>query len=319
MRSLPAEALSALRCPICRAPLQCDDDACVCAACAERFPIVDGIPILINEANSLFSREDFTRRRVTTAPLHETRWKKRLKGLLPGLSKNYVARQNYARLSQLLAQAQPADGASLVLVVGAGNLGQGLDALLDQPHIRLVETDVSFGRRIALIADAHDIPFADGAFDGVIIQAVLEHVLDPQRCVAEIHRVLKPAGLVYAETPFMQQVHEGRYDFTRFTHLGHRRLFRYFAEIDSGPVAGPGMALGWAWAYFLMGFVDSKGARSFLYTLARLTAWPWKYFDRLLLKRPGVYDAASGYFFLGRRAEEPLNDRELVGQYRGGM
>ena len=28
-------------------------------------------------------------------------------------------------------------------------------------------------------------------FDCVIIQAVLEHVLDPKRCVKEIHRVLK--------------------------------------------------------------------------------------------------------------------------------
>ncbi len=83
----------------------------------------------------------------------------------------------------------------------------------------------------------------DESFDGVICQAVLEHVLDPYRCVEEIHRVLRPNGLVYAETPFMQQVHGGTHDFTRFTHLGHRRLFRKFAEVDSGVVCGPGMAL----------------------------------------------------------------------------
>ena len=32
------------------------------------------------------------------------------------------------------------------------------------------------------------------------------------------NKVLKEGGLVNAETP-LQQVHEGRYDFTRFTYL----------------------------------------------------------------------------------------------------
>ena len=104
----------------------------------------------------------------------------------------------------------------------------------------------------SLICDAHDIPFADGCFDGVIVQAVLEHVMDPGRCVEEIHRVLGDNGLVYAETPFIQQIHMGRYDFTRYTHSGHRRLFRRFEEIASGPVGGPGMAL--AWAYQVLSF-----------------------------------------------------------------
>jgi len=82
----------------------------------------------------------------------------------------------------------------------------------------------------------HTIFFDASSFDGVIIQAVLEHVVEPNHCVEEIHRVLKENGLVYSETPFMQQVHLGRYDFTRFTHLGHRRLFRKFKEICGGAV-----------------------------------------------------------------------------------
>jgi len=81
---------------------------------------------------------------------------------------------------------------------------------------------------------------ASASVDGVLIQAVLEHVLDPAQVVGEIHRVLRPDGLVYAETPFLQQVHAGPNDFTRFTSSGHRYLFRAFAEIAAGPVAGPG-------------------------------------------------------------------------------
>ena len=68
-------------------------------------------------------------------------------------------------------------------------------------------------------------------------------MVDPARVVAEIQRVLKPGGLVYAETPFMQQVHEGAYDFTRFTELGHRWLWRRFAPVARGALGGPGLSL----------------------------------------------------------------------------
>jgi hypothetical protein len=106
-----------------------------------------------------------------------------------------------------------------------------------------------------------------------VAQAVLEHVLDPWRCVEELHRVLASGGLVYAETPFMQQVHEGRFDFTRFTHLGHRRLFRRFEELDSGAVGGPGMALAWSWRYFLWSFARGPLSGSLLTTFASFTSF----------------------------------------------
>ncbi len=317
MPPLPAELLPALRCPICRARLACAGSECHCAngACGARFPVIDGIPVLVDEAHSLFAIQEIVARRAP-ANASAPSWKSRLKRRLPGLSQNFVARRNYAHFADLLAQ--PA-GPALVLILGAGNLGQGMEALLSRPHIQLVESDIYFSPRTNLIADAHAIPFADATFAGVIIQAVLEHLVDPPACVAEIWRVLQPAGLVYAETPFMQQVHEGRYDFTRYTHLGHRRLFRAFAEIESGPVAGPGMALGWAWAYFLMAFAGTRRARSAAYLVARLTGWPLKHFDRLLLRRPGAYDAGAGYYFLGRKSDVVLPDRDLIGQYRGGM
>jgi ubiquinone/menaquinone biosynthesis C-methylase UbiE len=59
------------------------------------------------------------------------------------------------------------------------------------------------------VCDAHHLPFQIESFDGVIVQAVLEHVFDPNRYVEEIHRVLKMDAVVYAETPFIQQADEG--------------------------------------------------------------------------------------------------------------
>ena len=74
---------------------------------------------------------------------------------------------------------------------------------------------------------------------------------------AEIHRVLRDGGVVYADTPFMQQVHEGPYDFTRFTESGHRYLFRDFAEVESGQVAGAGTSLRWSISYFFRALTRS--------------------------------------------------------------
>jgi len=168
-------------------------------------------------------------------------------------------------------------------------------------------------------AIGHDLPFADASFDAAILQAVLEHVADPYRCVEEIHRVLRPAGLVYAETPFMQQVHGGCYDFTRFTDLGHRRLFRRFAEIERGAGGGTGMAMAWSYQYFLLSFVRSHGMRLFLQAFAGCTAFWLKYFDAWLIDRPGTQDAAAAYFFLGQRSDENLSDRTLLASYRGAQ
>ena len=127
-----------------------------------------------------------------------------------------------------------------MLVVGGGTIGNGVEALYAQPGLRIVAFDVYSSPNVQFLADAHQIPLADSSIDAVVVQAVLEHVLDPSRVVSEIERVLRPEGLVYAETPFIQQVHAGPYDFVRYTSSGHRFLFRSFEELASGPVAGPG-------------------------------------------------------------------------------
>ena len=206
-----------------------------------------------------------------------------------------------------------------MLVIGGSRVGQGMAEFASDARLDLIESDVSFGPRTSLICDAHQLPLEDGSVDAVVIQGVLQALVDPQACVAEIHRVLAPGGYVYAETPFMQQVCVARFDFTRFTHLGHRRLFRDFDEVRSGPVCGPGMALAWSYQYFLLSFFERQRTRTAVKGFSRATAFWLKYFDRHLIDRPGAIDAASGVYFLGRRSETPLPDDELIAQYRGAL
>lgn len=76
-----------------------------------------------------------------------------------------------------------------------------------------------------IFGDGHALPFADETFDVVFSQAVMEHMRDPYRASREIMRVLKPGGLVYAESAFMQPLHAVPYHFFNTTPWGFESLF----------------------------------------------------------------------------------------------
>lgn len=301
-----------LACPYCYGELRISSEL-ECQNCRRQFPIVGDVPILINEENSLFKIEDFTKKRETTYR-KTAGLGKILRQFLPSVNLNVKSAENFQKLAALLRERT---FPQRVLVIGGAVKGEGFDAELFSDEMTLIETDVALGERTNLVCDAHDLPFKNETFDAVIAQAVLEHVLDPQRCVAEIGRVLKKDGLVYAETPFIQQVHAGRFDFTRFTHLGHRRLFRKFEEIESGATCGAGMALAWSYCYFLQSFFRRPAMRRLAFAFGSLTGFWLKYFDYFLIDKPGNFDAASSFYFLGRKSDEILADEILIKGYRG--
>jgi len=51
------------------------------------------------------------------------------------------------------------------------------------------------------VGDATAVPFADGCFDRVIAAEILEHILDDQRAMNELARVLKPGGQAAVTVP----------------------------------------------------------------------------------------------------------------------
>src|SRR5690606_32272571 len=121
----------------------------------------------------------------------------------------------------------------------------------------------------------------------------------------EMERVLKPDGWVYAETPFMQPVHMGAHDFTRFTFVGHRRLFRGFDEVASGIAGGPGASVAQIIRSALCG-LTTGGGQKFLRLAGVLLTLPIRQLDGLAARRPGAYDTASGFYFFGRRRVTPI-------------
>ena len=312
-----------LICPRCSAPIRAFEKsyACANANCRysnEPFPIVSGIPALIDFEKSVI---DASRLCATDGGSELKRHNNKLKELVGTLigGRNKIAGRTVGMMLELLRT--DLEGASAtakprvrILVVGGATVGSGLESLYADAEIDLVAFDVYSSPFVQFVGDGHAIPLADASVDGVIVQAVLEHVTDPWMVAEEIHRVLRSGGIVYADTPFMQQVHEGPYDFTRFTDSGHRYLFRRFEHIDSGAVAGAGTALMWSIEYFTRALTRSRRAGR----LARICFFWLRRTDGLLDSKYSL-DAASGVFFLGRKCAAALTPDAIIKYYQGGM
>lgn len=310
---------AALACPRCGSgvALEAALARCTAPACryaTEPFPFIGGVPALVDVESSIVSLDELRASDGSSAVprrLVASGLRRHLDDLLH--PPNRVAEASIARLLEL-ARADSGGRRPLVLVVGGGVVGSGIEALYDDPGVDVVAFDLYASDVTQLIADGHHIPLASASVDGVVVQAVLEHVLEPAAVVAEIHRVLRPGGLVYADTPFIQQVHEGAYDFTRFTESGHRYLLRDFDRLDSGAAAGAGTALAWSIDYFVRALCRSQRAGF----VARLAfSWLARLDGRLDVRFS--LDAASSVYFLGRKGGTRLSPRDLVRAYDGAQ
>ncbi|MDA7717817.1 class I SAM-dependent methyltransferase [Pseudomonadales bacterium] len=113
-----------------------------------------------------------------------------------------------------------------VLDVGCGNQiykpfiefnrYQGIDVEVSGHNKNLMKVDRYF--------DGENIPFSDCLFDLVLCSEVLEHVLNPEKLVSEMKRVVKDGGLILITVPSMWGEHEVPFDFRRYTSYGIKKI-----------------------------------------------------------------------------------------------
>jgi phosphatidylethanolamine/phosphatidyl-N-methylethanolamine N-methyltransferase len=117
----------------------------------------------------------------------------------------------YAKILELtLPELQP-DWVVLDLATGTGLLAlkmasqvhkvYGLDisaAMLGQAQAKAEERRI--GNVEFRVGDACQLPFAEASFDAVVISNALHVMLEPERVLAEVHRVLKSDGRLIAPT-----------------------------------------------------------------------------------------------------------------------
>lgn len=92
---------------------------------------------------------------------------------------------------------------------GPGSITLGLAQAVAPGHVTGVDVSASALERARALADERGVtnvtfeqhhlrslPYPDGTFDAVFVHAVLQHVAEPGRVVAELFRVLKPGGVI---------------------------------------------------------------------------------------------------------------------------
>jgi ubiquinone/menaquinone biosynthesis C-methylase UbiE len=96
------------------------------------------------------------------------------------------------------------------------------------------------GCRADIAASAYDVPCGDQSFDTILCTAVLEHLEEPARALAEANRLLRKGGYAIYSVPLFWHLHEEPRDFYRFTEYGLRYLFEQanFELIEVLPLSG---------------------------------------------------------------------------------
>ena len=126
----------------------------------------------------------------------------------------------------------PGDASTLVVDVGcgggfpaykyaAGNRVVGIDAKFDALH-----KSTERGMRSAVQSEVMNLPIRNSSVDRLFMIDLIEHVEDDRNALVEVHRVLKPGGillLVAPAGPSLFDSHDRRY--------GHFRRYR-LSEIE---------------------------------------------------------------------------------------
>ena len=195
-------------CPNCKEKLKLVKSSqleCINKSCnlpKKTFPIINKIPILIPfNLEDCILRDSYSENFINFGSKKrdvsniKTKIKKIIRDLIYG--KNIKTIKNYKYLADHLKKD------SKVLIIGGGTIGSGSDYFFSSAKkgIKIDSIDVYFSQNITAIADAHYLPFENESYELVIIQAVLEHVINPNRVVEEITEYLKITLLFMQKLP----------------------------------------------------------------------------------------------------------------------
>lgn len=217
-----------LACPVCRTPLAAGASELTCTQCRQRYPIVEGVPILLPPGHNPLPTD-------TALPVHD----------------GYDDWIHRTVMESLLPDA-------VILEVGTGNMARSL------PNV--IRMDVTLTPHVDIVGDVHALPFLSSRLDFIFALAVIEHLRQPFLAAQEMHRALRPGGYVYAECSFIFPFHGHPAHYFNASHLGLAEIFHELAALRTGvgPHQMPSFALRallQSYRFFLSPHADPDSAR----------------------------------------------------------
>ena len=229
MSSLDPWFVGKLACPWDRGLLRLDARSLVCPSCARRFPIIDGIPVLLRDdvphphESTLHSIAEARGATQRDDPPEPEEVAPAADGIDPhvqeaiGATGGYLYEPLIGRMKAYpIPEIRLPEGRGRALLDVGCNWGRwtfaaarrGYDAVGVDPQLGAVKAARRVARQLGLpvrfvAADARYLPFADGVFDTAFSYSVLQHLPkeDVARTLTEIRRVLVPGGQTLVQMP----------------------------------------------------------------------------------------------------------------------
>ena len=223
---------------------------------------------------------------------------------LETLAREYGKRRSLAaRLGAIEPPRSRRAGAALDVVTFAHGPLISIGGGPLRAHPRFRNLNLAPFPNVDVVGDAHRLPFSANSIGAVHCEAVLEHLERPDEAVAEMFRVLRPDGLVFAATPFLQVFHGYPDHFQNFTLPGHVALFARsgFDVIDSGACVGPTFTLVDLASNWTREHVPGRLLSRAAWLAIRVCGKVFVQLDRVLLRSRGAHRLASTTFVLARK------------------
>ena len=102
------------------------------------------------------------------------------------------------------------------------------------PGKRFVGCDMRPGPGVDEIQDLHRLTLADESIGTVLMFDTIEHVREPWRALAELHRCLKPGGILLMTSVWYFPIHAYPDDYWRFTASAFSTLLDGYEQVAVG-------------------------------------------------------------------------------------
>jgi SAM-dependent methyltransferase len=122
-------------------------------------------------------------------------------------------------------------------VLDVGGSIQPYRPLIQNGAMRYIAVDLIATALVDVVANAEQLPFPKNWFDLAFCTQMLEYAPLPGQVISEIHRALKPGGILLLSVPSLS-LRDADEDCWRFWPAGIRQLLSGFSQVEVVPEGG---------------------------------------------------------------------------------